>query len=52
MSESPPVPLAQRNAFEAMLAIQIIAANAGMLDASRLAFEPDTTAAQALRQRA
>jgi len=44
--------LAPRNAFEAMLAIQVIAANAGMLDASRLAFEPDTTAAQALRHRA
>jgi len=44
--------LAPRNALEAMLAIQIIASNAGMLDAYRLAFEPDTTAAQALRQRA
>ena len=41
-----------RDAVEAMLAIQIIALNAGMLDALRLAFEPGTTAAQALRQRA
>ena len=41
-----------RDAIEAMLAIQIIAANAGVLDAYRLAFEPGTTAAQALRQRA
>jgi hypothetical protein len=38
--------------IEAMLAIQVIAANAGVLDAYRLAFEPGTTAAQALRQRA
>ena len=44
--------LAPRNAFEAMLAIQMIAANAGMLDASRLAFEPATTAPHALRHRA
>jgi hypothetical protein len=41
-----------RDPIEAMLAIQIIAANAGALDAYRLAFEPGTTAAQALRQRA
>jgi hypothetical protein len=41
-----------RDPIEAMLAIQIIAANAGSLDAYRLAFEPGTTAAQALRQRA
>jgi len=41
-----------RDALEAMLAIQIIAANAGVLDAYRLAFEPGSTAAQALRQRA
>jgi hypothetical protein len=41
-----------RDAIEAMLAIQVIAANAGMLDAYRLAFEPGTTAAQAMRQRA
>ena len=41
-----------RDAIEAMLAIQIIAANAGSLDAYRLAFEPGTTAVQALRQRA
>jgi hypothetical protein len=37
--------------IEAMLAIQIIGANAGALDALRLAFEPTATAAQALRQR-
>src|ERR1039458_5199299 len=41
-----------RDAIETMLAIQIIAAHAGSLDAYRLAFEPGTTAAQALRQRA
>jgi hypothetical protein len=41
-----------RDPIEAMLAVQIIAANAGALDAYRLAFEPGTTAAQALRQRA
>jgi len=41
-----------RDALEAMLAIQVIAASAGALDAYRLAFEPGTTAAQALRQRA
>src|SRR5271156_2948679 len=41
-----------RDPIEAMLAIQIIAANAGMLDAHRLAFEPGTTAVQAARQRA
>ena len=41
-----------RDPIEAMFAIQIIAANAGMLDALRLAFEPDTDARQALRQRA
>ncbi len=41
-----------RDPLEAMLAIQIIAAEAGALDAFRLAFEPGTTAAQALRQRA
>jgi len=40
-----------RDAVETMLAIQIIAANAGVLDAYRLAFEPGTTAVQALRQR-
>jgi hypothetical protein len=44
--------LAPRDAIEAILAIQIIAANAGSLDAYRLAFEPGTTAVQALRQRA
>ncbi len=41
-----------RDAIEAMLAIQVIAANAGSLDAYRLAFEPGTAAVQALRQRA
>src|SRR5208282_372844 len=41
-----------RDPIEAMLAIQVIAANAATLDAYRLAFEPGTTAAQALRQRA
>jgi hypothetical protein len=41
-----------RDALEAMLAIQMIAANTGALDAYRLAFEPGTTAVQALRQRA
>jgi hypothetical protein len=40
------------NPLEAMLAIQAIAANAGALDASRLAFEPGAPAAQALRHRA
>jgi len=41
-----------RDALETMLAIQIVAANAGAVDAYRLAFEPGTTAVQALRQRA
>ncbi len=41
-----------RDAMEAIFAIQIIAANAGMLDALRLAFEADVDAKQALRQRA
>ena len=41
-----------RDPLEAMLAIQVIAAEAGALDAYRLAFEPGTTAAQAQRQRA
>jgi hypothetical protein len=41
-----------RDPIETMLAIQVIAANAGSLDAYRLAFEPGTTARQALRQRA
>jgi hypothetical protein len=41
-----------RDPIEAMLAIQVIAANAGSVDAYRLAFEPGTTAVQALRQRA
>jgi hypothetical protein len=39
------------DSIEAMLAILIIAANAGALDAYRLAFEPEVIAAQALRQR-
>src|SRR5271165_503766 len=41
-----------RDPVEAELAILIIAAQAGALDAYRLAFEPGTTAAQAQRQRA
>ena len=41
-----------RDSMEALFAVQIIAANAGMLDALRLAFEVDTDAKQALRQRA
>jgi len=41
-----------RDAIETMLAIQVIAASAAVLDAYRIAFEPGTTAAQALRQRA
>ena len=41
-----------RDPLEAMLAIQVIAAEAGALDAYRLAIEPATTAAQAQRQRA
>jgi len=40
-----------RDALETMLAIQIVAAGAGALDAYRLAFEPGTPAVQALRQR-
>ena len=40
-----------RDAVQAMLAVQIVAANAGALDALRLAFEPGTTSAQAHRQR-
>ena len=41
-----------RDPLEAMLAIQVIAAEAGALDAYRLAMEPGTTATQAQRQRA
>src|SRR5271166_3039689 len=41
-----------RDPVEAELAILIIAAQAGALDAYRLAFEPGMTAAQAQRQRA
>jgi hypothetical protein len=41
-----------RDPMEATLAILVIAANAGALDAYRIAFEPGTTAVQALRQRA
>ena len=44
--------LAPRDPIEAMLAVQIIGAHAGMADALRLAFEPATTAAQARQQRA
>ena len=40
------------DAIEAMFAVQIIAANAGMVDALRIAFEVDTDAKHALRQRA
>ena len=41
-----------RNPIEAILAIQLIAANAGALDAQRLAFEPGAPESQAHRQRA
>jgi hypothetical protein len=41
-----------RDPVEAKVAIHIIAANAAALDAYRVAFEPSTTAAQALRDRA
>ena len=41
-----------RDPIEAMLAIQIIAAQAAIADAYRLAFEPGTPAAQARQQRA
>jgi hypothetical protein len=41
-----------RDAIEAMFAVQIIAANAGMVDALRVAFEVDSDAKHALRQRA
>jgi hypothetical protein len=41
-----------RHRPEVMLTIQIIAANAGALDAYRIAFEPGTIAAEALRHRA
>ena len=44
--------LGPRDPIEVMLAIQVIAANAGALDAYRFAFEPDTTAIQARQQRA
>jgi hypothetical protein len=40
------------DSIEAMMAILVIAANAGALDAFRLAFEPGASAVQALRQRA
>jgi hypothetical protein len=43
--------LAALDPIEAMLAIQVIAANAAAMDAFGLAFEPGTTAAPALRQR-
>jgi hypothetical protein len=41
-----------RDAIEAMLAVRVIAGKAGRLDAFRLAFEPCTSAAWMLRQRA
>ncbi len=41
-----------RDPIEALYAVQIIAANAAMLDAFRLGFAPDAGARQALRQRA
>ena len=41
-----------RNPIEAFLAIQMIAANAGTLDACRLAFEPGAAESQAHRHRA
>ena len=41
-----------RDAIEAMFAVQIIAANAGMVDALRVAFEVDSDAKRALGQRA
>src|SRR5271154_1707062 len=41
-----------RDPIEAMLAIQIIAAHAGSVDACRLAFEAGATAVQARQQRA
>ncbi len=44
--------LAPRDPIEALYAVQIIAANAAMLDAFRLGFAPDAGARQALRQRA
>jgi hypothetical protein len=40
-----------RDSIEAMFAIHIIAADASVLDAYRIAFEPETVAALALRQR-
>jgi hypothetical protein len=44
--------LGPRDALEATLAVQFIALGAAALDACRLAFEPGTSATQALRQRA
>ncbi len=44
--------LAPRDPVEAMGALQIVAANAGMPDGFRQGFEPDPPAEQALRQRA
>jgi hypothetical protein len=41
-----------RNPIEAILAIQMIAANAGAIDACRLAFEPGASETQAHRHRA
>src|SRR5580704_15480076 len=40
-----------RNPIEAILAIQMIAANAGAIDACRLAFEPGASESQAHRHR-
>jgi hypothetical protein len=44
--------LGPRDPIEAMLAVQVIAANAGVLDAYRTAMEPGTLMAPAARQRA
>jgi hypothetical protein len=41
-----------RDALQTMLAVTVIATHAGAVDACRLAFAPDASAVQALRQRA
>ncbi len=41
-----------RDALQTMLAVTVIATQAGAVDACRLAFDPDASAVQALRQRA
>jgi hypothetical protein len=41
-----------RDALQTMLAVTVIATQAGAVDACRLAFAPDASAVQALRQRA